>query len=87
MQLYVKVKPNQRFDRIEKVGNDWQIRLHAPAKDGKANEHLIEYLSEILELPKSKIVLKKGQTSKLKCFEINMENEAVIAKLNEHIVV
>ena len=38
MLIYLKVKPNQRFDRIEKIPKDagsglaeWQIRLKAPA--------------------------------------------------------
>ncbi|MBK7852993.1 MAG: DUF479 domain-containing protein [Bacteroidetes bacterium] len=26
MQIYLKVKPNQRFDKVGKVGNDWEIR-------------------------------------------------------------
>ncbi|MCX6292404.1 MAG: DUF167 domain-containing protein [Bacteroidetes bacterium] len=85
MILYVKVKPNQRFDRVEKSANDWQIRLKAPAVDGKANEHLIEYLSEVLDLPKSKIILKKGQTAKVKCLEIFAEEELVNAKLAEQL--
>jgi len=90
MLLYVKVKPNQRSDKVEKLENApgyvrayWQIRLKAPAVDGKANEHLVAYLSEILELPKSKIVLKKGQTSRIKCLEISMEEQVVISKLNQ----
>ena len=81
MLLYVKVKPNQRFDRIEKVGIDWVIRLKAPAVDGKANEHLLEFLSEVLGLPKSKISLKKGATARVKCLEIMAEERDVLAKL------
>lgn len=50
MLLYLKIKPNQHFDRIEKLEGDWVIRLKAPAIDGKANQHLIDYLSEIFKL-------------------------------------
>jgi uncharacterized protein len=77
MLLYLKIKPNQRFDRIEKSGSDWQIRLKAPAVDGKANDQLIKYLSELLGLPKSKIALKKGKTSRIKCIEIDADAEFV----------
>ena len=70
MLLYLKIKPNQRLDKIERVGNEWVVRVKAPAIDGKANDHLIEYLSEILEIPKSKFILKKGHTGRLKCLEI-----------------
>jgi len=81
MLLFVKVKPNQRFDKVEKMGNEWQIRLKAPAVDGKANDHLVEYLAQILDLPKSKIILKKGLQAKHKCLEIFEDDAKVIEKL------
>ncbi len=81
MLLYVKVKPNQRFDQLEKVRNEWQIKLKVPSIDGKANEHLIEFLSEVLDLPKTKIRLKKGQTTRFKCLEIMAEKSHVLNRL------
>ncbi len=81
MLLYVKVKPNQRFDKIEKVGSEWIIKLKTLAIDGKANEHLIGFLSEVLDLPKSKINLKKGTTSRVKCLEIVSDENYVVTKL------
>lgn len=81
MIIYLKVKPNQRFDKLEKVGNEWHIRLKAPAVDGKANAHLIEFLSAILAVSKSKITLKKGKTSRLKCLEIDSDEKSVLEKL------
>jgi len=86
MILYVKVKPNQRFDKVEKVGDGLQIRLKAPAIDGKANEHLIEYLSEVLGISKSKINLKKGHTSRIKCLEIELDEALVNSRLNGSLV-
>jgi len=81
MTIYLKVKPNQRFDMLEKIGIEWQVRLKAPAVDGKANEHLIEVLSGILAISKSKISLKKGKTSRLKCLKINSDEQTVLEKL------
>ncbi|MBK6445820.1 MAG: DUF167 domain-containing protein [Bacteroidetes bacterium] len=86
MQIYLKVKPNQRFDKVEKIGKDWQIRLKAPAIDGKANDHLVIYLSKVLDLPKSRIRLLKGQTSRIKCVEIDAEEDFVTGKLTEQLV-
>ena len=86
MQIYLKVKPNQRFDKVEKIGKDWQIRLKAPAIDGKANDHLVVYLSKVLDLPKSRIRLLKGQTSRIKCVEIDAEEDFVTGKLTEQLV-
>ncbi len=81
MLLYLKVKPNQRSDKIEQTPEGWLVRLKAPAIDGKANEHLINYLSDVLDLPKSAILLKKGQTNKFKCLEIDLSEELVIKLL------
>ncbi len=73
MLLYLKIKPNQRFDRIERVDDHWVVRVKAPAVDGKANEHLIDYLSSVLGLSKSKVRIRKGSASRIKCLEIDAE--------------
>lgn len=77
MLLYLKIKPNQRYNRIEKVGGEWIVKIKAPAVDGKANEQLAEFLSEILKIPKSKIQLKKGVTSRIKCLEIDADEKYI----------
>ena len=82
MLLYLKVKPLQRSDKIEQTPEGWQVRLKAPAVEGKANENLINYLSDVLDLPKSAILIKKGLTNKFKCLEINQEEEIVIKVLD-----
>ncbi len=81
MMLFVRIKPNQRFNKVEKAGDDWQLRLKAPAVDGKANESLITFLSAVLDLPRSSIVLKKGQRSRLKYLEVDESKEYVEQKL------
>lgn len=83
MLLRIKIKPNQHFDKVEKVENDWQIRLKAPAIDGKANEHLVQYLAAILDLPQSAIQLIKGQTSRHKTLEVNSTDEYVVSRLTQ----
>ncbi len=77
MLLYLKIKPNQRFDRIEGTPEQWFVRIKAPAIDGKANEHLLDFLSAVFGLSQSKIRLKKGKTSRLKCLEIDADEEFV----------
>ncbi|HNQ61470.1 MAG TPA: DUF167 domain-containing protein [Bacteroidia bacterium] len=82
MTLFVRIKPNQRQDKLEKVEGDWQIRLKAPAVDGKANEHLITFLASVLEISKSSISIKKGQRSRLKYLEVDESKEYVEEKLS-----
>jgi uncharacterized protein len=43
-----------------------KIKLKAPPVDGKANDCLIEFLSEIFSLPQSRIALLRGETSRHK---------------------
>jgi uncharacterized protein (TIGR00251 family) len=81
MLLYVQVKPNQRFNRVEATENGWLFRLRAPAVDGKANEALVEFVAEVLGIARSRVVLKKGQTSRTKCLEIELPEDHVLESL------
>ncbi len=40
----------------------WHIKIAAPATEGKANKELIEFLSELLDISKSRITIDKGST-------------------------
>lgn len=40
------------------------IRLNAPPVDGAANEALIAFLSDILDVPRRSIAIMSGQTSR-----------------------
>ena len=77
MLLYVKIKPNQRFDRVEFVDDQFLFRIRAQAIDGKANDYLVGYLSDLLDISRSKIIIKKGQSARIKCLEI-IADEALV---------
>jgi uncharacterized protein len=83
MLLYLKVRPNQRFDSLEKQDDQWVIRLKAVAIDGKANARLPVFLSEVLGIPRSSIRLVKGATTRFKCVEIDADSDFVQRKLEE----
>lgn len=51
-------------------GNFLKMKIKAIPSKGKANEELINYLSSLLNISKSRISLKKGHTSKLKQIHI-----------------
>lgn len=91
MLLCVNVKPNQRFDRVEAIAGgtaapapQWTVRIREVAVEGRANEYLVRYLSEILGLPKSKIRLKRGASSRIKWIEIDADAAGVEAALARH---
>ena len=71
MRIEIKVIPNAKQNVLEKTDTSYRARLTAPPVDGKANEALIELLSKEFGIPKSKIEITKGQTSRNKTVKIN----------------
>jgi len=63
-------------------GDALKIRLAAPPVDGKANEALVRFLADVLDLPKSAVVLKSGQTSRRKVLEVSGSDSARISALS-----
>ena len=68
--IEVKVIPNSSKNSVSNEGDFLKIKLTAPPVDNKANKALTEYLSKLLKVPKTSIVLKSGETSKNKRFEL-----------------
>ncbi len=82
MKLRIKVKPNSKTDEIIcEADGSWKIKINAPPVEGKANKYLVEYLSEVLQLSKSKITLLKGETNSFKTVEIDAEEKYVLEKM------
>lgn len=71
MIFKVKVIPNARKNEIVAFQDEiLKIRIHAPPDQGRANEELIEFLSEIFSVPKNNIEILSGHISRLKRLEI-----------------
>lgn len=67
----IKVIPNSSVNQIvERTADSMRVKLTAPPVDGKANRALIEFLSEELGIPKSRITILYGQTNRTKIVEI-----------------
>ena len=82
MKLFITAKPNSRKNDILFAENgEIKIKINAPSIDGKANESLIEFLSEVLHLPKTKIRILRGLTSRHKQIEIDQEEGMVMEKI------
>lgn len=85
--LRIKVLPKSSFTGYVGFENGvLKVKLKAVPEKGKANEELIAFLSSSLRIPKSKILLLRGDTSKQKtvCF-LGMKKEEV-EKLFEKII-
>ena len=85
MQIHCIVKPQSKIDSIKvNPDNSFRIKIKTPPIDGKANEYLVEYLSEILSLPKKNIQIISGFTNSHKRINIVAEDayiQNIILKL------
>ncbi len=76
MKLRIRVTPNARQSEIvgweddPQSGRVLRVRVAAPPVEGAANRVLRDFLAKFLGLSKSKVVLEKGTTSRIKVFEI-----------------
>jgi uncharacterized protein len=69
--LVCRIHPGAKKDSIEGLREDQLvIRLCAPPVEGKANKSLQKYLSERLQVAKSKIVIKSGEKARTKVLHI-----------------
>jgi len=82
-RLEVKVIPGASRDEVAgTMGNAVKIKLRAPPVEGRANEALVEFLSEQLDLPRRAISLERGETSRQKLLRIEgLDLAAVRARL------
>lgn len=67
IRLRVKVKPGSFKDEILfDAEGDLVVKIREKPIDGAANDYLVKFLSKEFKLPKSSILLEKGQTSRFK---------------------
>jgi uncharacterized protein (TIGR00251 family) len=65
--LTLHIQPGaKRTETAGLHGDALKIRLAAPPVDGKANDALIAFLAKTLGIPKSRVELVSGQTSRAK---------------------
>lgn len=80
--LAVRVTPRASRNRIVEVLGDGTVKIHitaAPA-DGEANEQLIRFLAETLDLPKTRIEIVAGQSGRDKLISVVGMDAATLHK-------
>ena len=64
------------------VGDALKVRVRSAPVDGKANKELIEVLADAFGLPKSSVVFKGGETSKMKWLLLRgVAKEAILSRI------
>lgn len=87
MRITVSVKPNAKSESAT-VAPDGILclRIAAPPVDGKANDAVVALLSKLFRIPKSRVEVVKGHSSRLKQVEMDMDADElakILASLRE----
>ena len=71
MKLRITVKPNSRKNKVTRaMDGTLVVHVNVPPIEGKANEKVIEVLSEYLNKPKQSISIVSGFKGKNKIIEV-----------------
>ncbi len=74
MKKQIKAKPNSKKQQlVTESDGSLTAYLKASPVDGKANEELIQLLAKFFGVPKSKVVIKSGLSSRIKLVEIQTD--------------
>ncbi len=70
-RLTVKVHPRARRSAITgRLGDAWKLDLAAPPVDGKANDECIRFFAELSGVPRARVRVVLGLTSRTKVVDI-----------------
>ncbi|MFD2932593.1 DUF167 domain-containing protein [Spirosoma flavum] len=76
MTLHLKVKPGSRVDQLfYDAAGLLNVKIKAPAQDGKANAYLVEFLAKQFGTAKSNVTIVAGFTNPHKRIEIEVTEE------------
>jgi uncharacterized protein len=80
IRLAVQITPNAKKSEVIGLLEDvLKIRLQAQPIEGKANEALIRYIADILDVPKNAVSITHGHTNKRKIIEIKASHITIEA--------
>jgi uncharacterized protein (TIGR00251 family) len=86
--ITVRITPRTAKNEITEILNDGtvKIRLTAPPVEGRANQGLIDFLAEVLNIKPARIEIISGLTSRDKIVSImDMTPEEVQTRILQHI--
>ncbi len=80
LKINLYVQPNSSKDAIVGIhDNKLKVVITAQATDGKANKHLVQFLSKQPQVPKSHIEIVKGKASRHKVVQVDRLSELPVA--------
>ena len=81
-RLTVKVHPRAKRSAIAgRYGDGWKLDLAAPPVDGKANDECLRFFAELADVPRARVRIVTGATSRTKVVEIEGVEQAELEAL------
>ncbi|HEX9896178.1 MAG TPA: DUF167 domain-containing protein [Dehalococcoidales bacterium] len=82
VRILVQVHPGAKQSAVVRLENGvWHIKIAAPPLEGKANKELVEFLSAVLGVSKSRITIEKGTTSRRKLIVVEGMTEVEVTRI------
>ena len=80
MRLALRVQPGaKRSALLERLASgEWKVAVAAPPLEGRANAAVIELLSELLDVPRRRLELVRGASSRRKSIEVEGLSETEV---------
>jgi uncharacterized protein len=73
VRIAVVVIPRARRERVERIdATHFRVAVTAAPQEGQANEAVIEALAEHLRVPRSRVRIVQGQTSRHKIVDVDI---------------
>jgi uncharacterized protein (TIGR00251 family) len=71
-RLKLRVSPGARRPGIAgRYGDGWKVRVAEPPEEGRANEAVLRLLAETLDVPRARVTLVSGHSSRDKIVELD----------------
>ncbi|MCJ7743156.1 MAG: DUF167 domain-containing protein [Dehalococcoidales bacterium] len=84
-KIVVQVQPKAKQNQVLRYADGvWHLKIAAPPVEGKANQGLVNFLSEVLGISKASLTIEKGLTAKRKVIAVKgMTQDQVISQLKK----
>jgi uncharacterized protein (TIGR00251 family) len=74
LKIWVTVKPRSKREEIKKTaGGEYVVAVRAPAREGKANQALLQLLAAHFRIPKSALKIVQGGASRRKLIRLDAD--------------
>lgn len=72
MRLALRVQPGARRTALlaRLPGGEWKVAVSAPPVEGRANEAVVELMSDLLGVRRSQVTLVRGTSARSKVVEV-----------------